>query len=244
MGKESANFLTEDTIIGERLRQAFPKVLWIIPDGNRREAESRGLDRTDGHKAGADNVLSLARTVKNWGIEELTFWAFSRKNWQRPKREVEFLINRLLPAVIKDYLEELYQEGARFRVIGDRSRLPKQIIEKIEEAERKTILNNKFRINILIDYDGTWHTAQAAARLQRQSAPVTEETLLQEMSKDLRPADCIIRTANESHLSGIESPLTQNAEFIVAKENFPAYSDSCLLRDLLEYPQRGRRGGR
>jgi undecaprenyl diphosphate synthase len=244
MGKETDFPLTEGTIISERLRQVFPKVLWLIPDGNRREAEAQGLGRIEGHKVGAENVLALARAAKDWGVEELTLWAFSRKNWQRPKKEVEFLINRLLPGVIEKYLEELDREGARLCIVGDRSRLPEKIIKKIGEAEEKTALNNRFRINILIDYDGTWHIAQAAERLQRQGVPVTGEFLFKELSKDLRPADCIIRTANESHLSGIESPLTQDAEFIVAKENFPVYNDVCLLRDLLEYPQRGKRGGR
>jgi len=244
MEREGYPSQTEGTVIGERLRQVFPKVLWLIPDGNRREAEAQGLDRIEGHKVGAENVLALARAAKNWGVEELTLWAFSRKNWQRPKKEVEFLINRLLPGVIEKYLEELDQEGARLCIVGDRSRLPKKIIKKIEEAEAKTVLNTRFGINILIDYDGTWHTVQAVERLQRQGVPVTEESLLAEMSKDLRPAGCIIRTANESHLSGIESPLTQDAEFIVAKENFPVYDSTCLLRDLLEYAQRGKRGGR
>jgi undecaprenyl diphosphate synthase len=236
--------LTEGTMIGERLCEAFPKVIWLIPDGNRREAEAQGLDRIEGHKAGAKNVLHLVRAAKNWGVEELTFWAFSRKNWQRPRREVDFLINRLLPGFIEEHLEELHREGVRLLVIGDRSRLPSRIVQRIEEAEAKTASNTKFRINILLDYDGTWHTALAAERLQRQKIPITEESLFQEMSKDLRPADCIIRTANETHLSGIESPLTQNAEWIVAKENFPVYNDGCLLRDFLEYTQRGKRGGR
>jgi len=235
---------TEGTIIGERLRQIFPRVLWVIPDGNRREAEAWGLDRRKGHQIGAANVVRLAKAAKDWGVEELTFWAFSRKNWQRPKREVDFLINKLLPNFLEENLEELNREGARLFVVGDRSRLPSKILHQIEKAEARTVFNTKYRINILIDYDGSWHTALAADRLQKRNIPLTETSIFEELSKDLSPADCIIRTANENHLSGIESPLTQDAEFIVAKENFPAYTEICLLRDLLEYTQRGKRKGR
>ena len=128
-----------------------PHHVAIIMDGNGRWAKARGLPRVAGHRRGAEAVRRVIRGAGELGIPVLTLFAFSTENWTRPAEEVSDLMG-LLRHYLRNELEELHKNGARLRVIGDRSRLARDIQGDIADAEVRTRANTRIDVNICINY--------------------------------------------------------------------------------------------
>ena len=107
----------------------------IIMDGNGRWAKARGLPRAEGHRKGAEAVRRTVRAATEMGVSYLTLFGFSAENWNRPAVEVDDLMG-LLRLYLRSEIAELHKSGVRIRIIGDRSRLAKDIVSLIEHAER------------------------------------------------------------------------------------------------------------
>src|SRR5947209_5561984 len=125
----------------------------IIMDGNGRWAKQRGLPRTLGHRAG---VAALRRTVegaKDLGIERLTVFGFSTENWSRPKPEISELMS-LLKAYFRSDLARLERDGVKVRIVGRRTGLDPEILGIVEEAERRTAVNDRFILQVAFNYGG------------------------------------------------------------------------------------------
>ncbi len=131
----------------------IPGHVAIIMDGNGRWATARGLSRTEGHRKGAEAARQVVETAKELGIAYLTLFAFSSENWNRPADEVSDLMN-LLRYYLKKETAELHKSGARILIIGDRERLPKDIVKLIENAETLTHANEKITVVLALSYGG------------------------------------------------------------------------------------------
>ena len=114
-------------------KTALPRHVAIIMDGNGRWAAARGLTRIEGHKKGAEAAQRAVEAARDLGIPYITLFGFSSENWNRPAMEVDGLMG-LLRYYLKKETDELHKTGARLRVIGDRARLPRDIVEMIEQA--------------------------------------------------------------------------------------------------------------
>src|SRR5690242_3633327 len=123
----------------------------IIMDGNGRWAESRGLPRFAGHRAGADSVRRVVKAAPSLDITSLTLYAFSSDNWRRPRTEVHLLME-LLADYLRSEAEELRDSGVRLSIIGRRDRLPATVIEAIEWAEERTSGGRRLHLRIAVDY--------------------------------------------------------------------------------------------
>ncbi len=130
-----------------------PDHIAIIPDGNRRWARARGLRTFQGHKKGFDRAVEVARTARSWGIHTVTLWGFSTENWDRSKKEINYLM-KLYEKLIDDYLKEAKEEKVRIIHLGRKDRLPKVLLKKIIQAEEETKDMNKYIMNIALDYGG------------------------------------------------------------------------------------------
>src|SRR3954471_14880954 len=124
-----------------------PHHIAIIMDGNGRWAKARGLPRVAGHRRGADAVRRVIRGAGELGVPVLTLFAFSTENWARPADEVSDLMG-LLRHYLRNEIEELGRNGARLRVIGERSRLAPDIVTEITDAEYRTRNNTRIDVNI------------------------------------------------------------------------------------------------
>src|SRR3990172_557076 len=112
-----------------------PDHVVLIPDGDRRWARAQGLSASEGHRAGIENMIVLARTCRDWGIHTVTAWGLSTENWlDRPKDEVDFLMQGIAGA-IDYYFEEMKKDGVRFVHLGRKDRLPRIIMDRVEKAE-------------------------------------------------------------------------------------------------------------
>ena len=114
--------------------EIVPTHIAIIMDGNGRWAKSRGLPRAEGHRRGAEAVRRVVEAASDLGVSYLTLFGFSSENWKRPEREVEDLM-LLLRLYLRSEIAEMNRNNIRFRMIGDRKKLPKSVIELVDHAE-------------------------------------------------------------------------------------------------------------
>jgi len=224
-----------------------PCHIGIIMDGNRRWARKNGLAAfTKGHKRGAEKVKDVLKWCKARGIRILTFYAFSSENWQRSKREVDFLMN-LFQTVLSKKIGNIHKEGIKFRVIGRRELLPQALQKLIEEAELLTKDNQRGILNLAVSYGGREEIIEAVRRIIKDGIPlgdITEKKFESYLyTAGLPDPDLLIRTSGEMRTSGILPWQTAYTELYFSKLPFPDFSLTEFKRALFDYSHRQRRFG-
>jgi undecaprenyl diphosphate synthase len=127
----------------------LPAHVAVIMDGNGRWAKARGMNRLEGHKAGAESVRTITRTARRLGIKYLTLYTFSFENWQRPKLEVEGLM-RLLARYLEGEVDEMMENGVRLNAIGDLDRLPKSTRKLLDKTMARTAGNSDMVMSLAL----------------------------------------------------------------------------------------------
>ncbi len=222
----------------------------IIMDGNGRWARSRGLPRVAGHRRGVDAVRRTVRAAGELGVEYLTLFSFSSENWRRPFEEVQELM-KLLRFYLRNELAELHKNGVRFRMIGDRSRLPPDIVELIDEAELKTAQNKRLTLMIALSYGGrdeivlaTRRLAEAARAGGLDPASITADDIERNLDTAGVPdPDLMIRTSGEQRLSNFLLWQSAYAEFVFLDRLWPDFDKADLEQAIVEFQRRDRRYG-
>lgn len=199
-----------------------PKYVALIADGNGRWAQKRGLSVGEGHRAGAENVRARLRDAAEFGIRELTIFAFSTENWARPAEEVKGLME-LLAEYIDFVTPELYEEGVRLRFIGGRRSppLPTSLVEKMGWAEGLTATNDLITFYVPINYGGRDEILRAARRFTGS----TEEefrTLL--YASEMHDPELVIRPGGERRLSNFLTWQVADAWLVFSEEMWPEFS--------------------
>ncbi len=224
----------------------IPEHVVIIPDGNRRWAKKRGLAPIVGHKKGLAAALKVVKASRNLGIKMLTLWGFSTENWQRPDKEVGYLMKIYLQ-FFKRHMQELVREGVRFHWLGRRDRVPKSLREILEKMEKVTAKNTKYILNICIDYGGREEIVAAVRKIiakRIKPAQVNEKVIESNLQTTGLPnPDLLIRTSGEMRTSGIMPWQTAYTELFFSKLMFPDFSLAELKRAIDEYAHRQRRFG-
>ncbi len=216
----------------------------IIMDGNGRWAKKRLLPRVVGHKRGVDAVREVARAARDMGLEALTLYAFSSENWKRPADEIADLMG-LLKAFIRSDLQELIDNNARLRIIGDYHGLAPDIVELVEDAMARTAANTGTTLAIALNYGSQQEIARAAARAAAKGA-ITPEAIEAELyTADLPPLDLLIRTSGEVRLSNFLLWQAAYAEMWFTDVLWPDFTPEHLRQALEQFSTRERRfGGR
>jgi undecaprenyl diphosphate synthase len=222
---------------GRRVRRVA-----IITDGNGRWAQQRGLDVTEGHRAGAENVKARLRDAVELGIEQLAIYAFSTENWVRSEAEVLGLME-MFREYIAGETPELHEEGVRIRFIGRRSDpVPPDIVEQMEWAEELTAGNDRITFFIPFNYGGRAEIVDAA----RSFTGTTEEEFRQHLyAPEMEDPDLVIRTSGEQRLSNYLLWQTAYSEFVFRDELWPDFDRAAFEDSLAVFERRQRRfGGR
>jgi undecaprenyl diphosphate synthase len=222
----------------------------IIMDGNGRWATARGLPRTAGHRQGAEAVRRTVRGAGELGIRYLTLFGFSSENWKRPPSEVSDLMG-LLRLYLRHEIAELARNGARLRVIGERSGLARDIVELIEHAERLTASNTKIDLNIALNYGSRDEIVRAArtlaeAALRGEIKPddIDETRFARALMTDGIPdPDLLIRTSGEQRISNFLLWQSAYAELMFTDVLWPDFGKAHLEAAIAEYAKRERRYG-
>ena len=227
-----------------------PNHVAIIMDGNGRWAKARGLPRVAGHRRGADAVRRVIRGAGELGIPVLTLFAFSTENWARPADEVSDLMG-LLRHYLRSEIEELGRNGARLRVIGERSRLEPDIVADITDAEQRTRSNTRIDVNICINYGSRDEIVRATRSLARKAvagelAPERiDEGLFERelLTAGVPDPDLLIRTSGEQRISNFLLWQCAYAELVFVDTLWPDFGKEHLEQAVAEFRRRERRYG-
>ncbi|MCB0335517.1 MAG: isoprenyl transferase [Bdellovibrionales bacterium] len=228
----------------------LPKHIAVIMDGNGRWAQSRGLPRIQGHRAGAKTVQNIVEHVRRLGIRYLTLFAFSTENWQRPRDEISGLM-KIFEVYLKSELNKMLEQDVRLRVIGNLDVLPSGVAKLISEAQERTVQNSSLDFILAISYGGRAEIIQACQQLAEQVKAGTLETNAIDdrtfsqclYAPDVPDPDLLIRTSGEFRVSNFLLWQIAYSEIIVSDVAWPDFSKEHLYQALREYSTRQRRYG-
>lgn len=223
----------------------------IIMDGSGRWARERGLERSEGHRAGVEAVRRVIAAAPDLGVGALTLHSFSSGNWQRPPEEVATLFG-----IFEDFLfaePTLWiGSGVRLSVIGRRDRLPASLFETIEYAESATSGCTRFHLRLAIDYSARHAILDAAHRLKAEDPQDSDaearkaqfERLLAGAEPEAVPeVDLLVRTGGEQRLSDFMLWECAYAELYFTPRLWPDFTGEDLDRAVKEFHSRDRRFG-
>lgn len=228
----------------------IPKHIAIIMDGNGRWAKKRHQPRAFGHKAGANRLEEVSRWADELGVKCLTVYAFSTENWKRPMEEVGALMN-LLRMFMNKKLEEAKKNNLVIKMIGERSRLEKDIVTKIEEIEEETKNNTGLILQIALNYGGRDEITRAAKKLaydienNKRSASSIDEKVFESYldTRGINDPELLIRTSGEIRISNFLLWQVAYTEFYITDTLWPDFDREELMKAIYYYNKRDRRFG-
>ncbi len=219
----------------------------IIIDGNRRWARKRGLPTLLGHKKGIANVKKIVLYAQKQDLKIITVYAFSTENWNRSKKEVDYLM-RLFADFIDKNIQEFHKKGIQIRHIGNLQELPSSLQKKIKQAIKLTENNQKMIFQIALNYGGRDEIKRVIQKLIKRKAKsetVTEKYISESLdTKGLPDPDLIIRTSGEQRLSGFLLWQASYAELYFPKIFWPDFGEGEFDKAIMEFDKRQRRYGR
>ena len=224
----------------------LPKHLAFICDGNRRWAIHRGIPTLLGHKEGVEAIKRVVRRASELGIENLTFFCFSTENFDRSKEEIDYLFN--LFREIKNLKENFKKNDYKFHHAGDKSLLPQDIVDIVNEVEEDTKNCKSGIVNIAIAYGGRNDIVNATKRIIKEKVKpedITEESFKNYLTTGEMPdVDLLVRTSGEQRISGFMLYNMAYAELYFVKKHWPSFTGDDIDDCIAEYQSRHRRFGK
>lgn len=232
-------------------KNRLPRHVAIIMDGNGRWAQSKGMPRLEGHRVGVESVRDIVKAARDIGLGYITLYTFSEENWQRPRLEVEGLM-QLLDRYLRKEIEELHQNDVRLQAIGNLQRLPKVTRKTLQRAMVQTAENKSLTLSLALSYGGRQELAGVCRFLAAECAAgrmnpddIDEAVINSRLStRDLPDPDLLIRTGGEMRLSNFLLWQTAYTEIYVTDTYWPDFRREALVEALLEYQRRQRRFGK
>ena len=231
-------------------KEAMPKHIAIIMDGNRRWAKAQGKPASFGHKAGAKTLEKIVRYANKIGLEYITVYAFSTENWKRAEDEVKALM-MLLQNYLDDYSKRADTENIKVKILGDISALSEGMQKSIKNCMERTKNNTGVTFNIALNYGGRDELLRAIKKIatevkdgKLELEQITEETVSNNLSTQGQPdPDLLIRTSGELRLSNFLPWQLVYSEFLFIDKNWPDFEEEDLDNAILEYQKRTRKFG-
>lgn len=240
----------EDISLSDINLETIPSHVSIIMDGNGRWATARGLDRTEGHKAGVLSLREAVTTSVRLGLDVLSVYAFSTENWKRPQREVDLLMRLFAETLLKE-LPLFHQENVKLRFFGDLDALPEKTRKTFQRGLDETAQNTGMTFALAVNYGSRAELTRAAVLLANQIAEgsVSADSVTPaDLEKNLYTAglpdpDLLIRTSGELRLSNYLLWQLAYSELYVTQTYWPDFSKWDFLRAIKDYQSRERRFG-
>ena len=240
----------EDISLSDINLETIPSHVSIIMDGNGRWATVRGLDRTEGHKAGVLSLREAVTTSVRLGLDVLSVYAFSTENWKRPQREVDLLMRLFAETLLKE-LPLFHQENVKLRFFGDLEALPEKTRKTFQRGLDETAQNTGMTFALAVNYGSRAELTRAAVLLANQIAEgsVSADSVTPaDLEKNLYTAglsdpDLLIRTSGELRLSNYLLWQLAYSELYVTQTYWPDFSKWDFLRAIKDYQSRERRFG-
>lgn len=219
----------------------------IIMDGNRRWAKKRGLPSVKGHEAAVKNAIEpIIRYLSDKKIPYVTFWAFSTENWKRDEEEIKAIFD-IFRMGLSTLAISLINNGAKFRLLGDINKFPKDIAQKTLDLVTKSKSNTTITTTFALNYGGRDEILRAVKKIVSEKIPaeeVTEELFSAHLdTAGIPDPDLIIRTGGERRLSGYLPWQAVYAELYFTPTLFPDFTPLELEKALSDFANRDRRFG-
>lgn len=219
-----------------------PNHIGIIMDGNRRWAKEKKKKTIEGHLAGANRIISLAKYIFDKGVKYLSIYAFSTENFNRSAEEVSYLMG-LIIKFFNERVNELHDYNIKIVVSGLRDNLSKEVLKCIDNVVDLTKDNTGGVLNVCLNYGGRREIVDAVNKIKQANVNITEETFGKYLYNDLPDLDYVIRTSGEERISNFMLWQISYAEFYFPKVYFPDFDEKEFDKALEIYNNRNRRFG-
>lgn len=228
-------------------KNALPKHVGLILDGNRRWARERGLPLVEGHREGAKVLRRILDHGMELGIPYVSAYMFSTENWNRTKAEVKYLMNLLVELMQRD-VQELHEKGVKILWLGSRQNMPKKLEKLIDDAVELTKNNTRATFGMCVNHGGHREITEAVQRLVRGGATadeITEEAITGALDgAEMPPIDLMIRTAGDQRISNFMLWRVAYSELAFTSTMWPDLTTDELDELLAAYAARQRRFGK
>jgi undecaprenyl diphosphate synthase len=228
----------------------LPRHVAVIMDGNGRWAKQQGKDRIFGHQNGVIAVRDTVEAAAELGIEYLTVYAFSTENWNRPKNEVDALMELLVTTINKE-TATLNKNNIRLQAIGDLKSLPGNCYNELAEAIKNTSNNTRTTLVLALSYSSKWEITNAARTIAESvlkkeiAIQNINETMISEhlTTKGIPDPELLIRTSGENRVSNFLLWQIAYAEFYFTEKLWPDFRKTDFFEAIYDFQQRERRFG-
>jgi len=232
-------------------KSSQPKHIIIIMDGNGRWAEQNGLTRSAGHRAGVKTLRNLIEHAVQLQLTTITVYAFSRENWQRPKKEVELLLDLFISS-LESEVKDLHDNNIKLNFIGEIDEFSEKLKNSMNESELLTSKNSKLTLNIALNYSGRWDICNALLSIidDITSKKITKNEINEELINkklslaDYNEPDLLIRTGGERRLSNYLLWQIAYTEMYFTDILWPDFNTDQFDLALAWYAKRQRRFGK
>lgn len=229
----------------------LPNHLAIIMDGNGRWAKQKGMLRAIGHENGTKSVRTTVEACAKLGIPNLTLYAFSTENWNRPKLEVDTLM-KLLVSSLKKEINTLLDNNIKLNAIGCLDALPKKVYKELQEVIQQTSENSRMTLTLALSYGSREELITAVKKISNKvkNNIISEESIDQSVinkhlyTHNLPDVDLLIRTSGEQRISNFLLWQIAYAELYFTPVLWPDFTEQHLSEAILEYQKRERRFGK
>jgi undecaprenyl diphosphate synthase len=227
-----------------------PEHIAIIMDGNGRWAKKQGQERLFGHNYGVEAVRETLKASKELGVKYLTLYAFSTENWNRPKEEVEGLMDLLVRSIAGE-IDELMESNVRLMTIGNTFGLPEACRNELLDAIQKTSKNNGVSLVLALNYSSRWEITNAIKKISQdaKSGKIDPEKVSEELigayltTAGIPDPELLIRTSGEHRVSNFLLWQIAYSEFYFTEVLWPDFKKEDLYKAVLDYQSRERRFG-
>ena len=232
-------------------QSSIPQHVAIIMDGNGRWAKQQGENRIFGHHEGVNSVREIVEACGEIGVKFLTLYAFSTENWNRPKEEVDGLME-LLVGTISMETKNLNDKGVRLEAIGDLKSLPEICQHQLQESINITSKNNKVTLILALSYSSKWEITNSVKEIAKEIATgallpseITAELIDSHLNTRLWPnPELMIRTSGERRISNFLLWQLAYAEFYFTDVLWPEFRKDDFFKAIISYQNRERRFGK
>ena len=215
----------------------------IIMDGNGRWGLKHKNSRNEGHKAGLKTVEKVIKETINQKIKYLTLFAFSTENWNRPKKEINYLFN-LLENYISKKIEDLHKNNIKLNIIGTKN-FSKKLNKLLNLAEKKTAHNTILQINLALNYGSKFEIINAIKKINKNNDKINEKNLSKYLeTKNMPDPELLIRTGNTKRLSNFLLWQLAYAEIFFEKKLWPDFNEKDYVKIIKKFKKIKRNFGK
>lgn len=239
------------SLIGQIDKSRLPRHVAVIMDGNGRWAKQRNLERSQGHVEGVNTVRKITEIASEIGIGYLTLYTFSTENWNRPKDEVDALMNLIVVAIERE-TPDLIKNNVRLTMIGDIKRMPEFARTRLQKCMDDTSHCTGLVLCLALSYSSKWEILEAVKSIAEdvKNGKLHEDDINDELfssyltTSHIPDPDLLIRTAGDLRISNFLLWQIAYSELYFTDIYWPDFTKDDFCRAIIDYQGRERRFGK